>query len=337
MRMRLLALILSLLCLWGMPAIAEEGDFAEFIAYAQAYPIGSTIALVGDEPVLTYYAEGYDGTSVFPYNSCTKSVMSCLMGMLWDQGLLDLETPIAEYFPQLVDDPDKSQITVAQVLSFTSGLEWLELTAWNGGFGGMLEADSWVDFVLEQPMVTEPGVTFNYHTGGSHLLSAIFTQIAGVPAEAYAREHLFEPLGMTDVHWFSDPEGITSGGFGIQMTTGDALRFGSLYLHGGKVGEEQIISQAWIDLSTATHSEGMTAFGKYGYQWWTRTFYTEPPVDSYFAMGYAGQYIVVIPALDAVIVVNADYPGYRSDAPLNVLGRYVVPVIAEMQQGEAAQ
>lgn len=328
MRRILCILVLILLCS-GWAFAEEASPYAAYLAAAEREPVLATKIIQHGETVLNYYRPGTKETRVLPFNSCTKSMTSCLLGMLWDQALLDLEAPIGPNFPRIADDPVKSAITIRQLLNFTSGLEWLETTSWNGGFGGMLWRLNWVNFILDRPVTTTPGKYFNYNTGSSHLLSAIFSQIAGESMEAYAKKHLFGPLGMESVKWRHDLQGITSGGFGIEMTVDDAAKFGMLYLNRGQVDGKTLVSEAWIDLSTSKQSTGSSAFGQYGYHWWLRKFPLDPPVETFFAMGYAGQYIMVIPSLDAVIVMACEYGGDESNKPLQLIQRHLLPALQE--------
>ncbi|HWQ41229.1 MAG TPA: serine hydrolase [Desulfosporosinus sp.] len=252
-----------------------------------------------------YYKQGYDERSVFPLNSCTKSFTSALIGMAIDQGLLDgVDTKLSEFFPQLADSDSasKKEITIAHLLEHTSGIYWPE----SGGpmFRNFVQSENWVDFVLSQPMATKPGTAFNYSTGGSHLLSAIIQQAAGQTSYDFALEHLLQPLGMDSVQWRTDPQGITDGGNGISMNARDAAKFGQLYLDGGRWNDRQILPEAWVAESTKPQSAAQPIPG-YGYQWWLRTFGN---LKTYFAVGHAGQYIVVVPDLELVAVSTGYFP-----------------------------
>jgi CubicO group peptidase (beta-lactamase class C family) len=156
-----------------------------------------------------------------------------------------------------------------------------------------------VNYSLNLPMIAEPGETWLYNTGASHLLAAIVAQASGNTTLDFAEEHLFGPLGISDVRWYRDLAGWYKGGFDLKIRTRDMAKFGWLFLNNGTWDGEQIISQEWVNTSTATH----TQFGEnhgYGYQWWTI-----PSFNIYYAAGLYGQYIFVIPDYDIVVAFNS--------------------------------
>lgn len=268
-----------------------------------------------------YYKEGYDERSVFRLNSCTKSVTSALIGIAIDKRLLDgVDTKLSEFFPQLADSDSayKKEITIAHLLEHTSGIRWPE----SGGpmFRKFVQSENWVDFVLSQPMAAKPGSKFSYSTGGSHLLSAIIQQSAGQTTYDFAMEHLFKPLVMESVQWRTDPQGITDGGNGISMNARDAAKFGQLYLNGGKWKGRQIVPEKWVAESTKPQSEAQPIPG-YGYQWWLRKFGN---LNTYFAVGHGGQYIVVVPDLELVAVSTGRFPSGKYPF-LDYFRDYVLP------------
>ncbi|KUO67255.1 MAG: hypothetical protein APF84_16145 [Gracilibacter sp. BRH_c7a] len=268
-----------------------------------------------------YYKQGYDERSVFRLNSCTKSFTSALIGIAMDKGLIDgVDIKLSEFFPQLADSDSayKKEITIAHLLEHTSGISWPE----SGGpmFRNFVGSENWVDFVLSQPMAAKPGSTFNYSTGGSHLLSAIIQKAAGQTSYDFALEHLLQPLGMDSVQWRADPQGITDGGNGISMNARDAAKFGQLYLDGGRWKGQQIVPETWVVESTKPQSAAQPIPG-YGYQWWLRTF---GDLSTYFAVGHGGQYIVVVPELELVAVSTGSFPS-GSYPFLNYFRDYVLP------------
>jgi len=266
-----------------------------------------SIVIVKDGRLIDeYYKQGYDRDSVFRFNSCTKSVNTALLGIALDKGILkSVDTKLTEFFPQLAGT-EKSGITLAHLLTHTTGIAWPE----SGGpmFRDFVSSENWVDFVLAQPMAAKPGARFNYSTGGSHLLSAVLQQASGQTMETFAREHLAKPLGMDSVQWNVDPQGITDGGNGISMTARDAARFGQLYLNGGAWNGQRILSEEWVEKSTTPQSAAQPNSAGYGYQWWLRKF---SGMSGYYAVGHAGQYIVVVPELSLVAVSTGRFPSGR--------------------------
>jgi CubicO group peptidase (beta-lactamase class C family) len=279
--------------------------------------------LVRDGVVIDeYYKEGYDENEVFGFASCTKSVSGALIGLAIAEGAIEsVDTTLPVFFPELAGT-DKENITVEHMLGHVSGIHWRE---WAGGdyFRQLTRSDNWVEFVFSQPMEHEPGTVFNYTTGGSHILGAIIKEATGEDAYEFAVERLFKPLGMRSVTWRHDPQGITDGGNGIAMTARDAAKFGQLYLNGGKWGEKQVIPAEWVEESTSYQFAGKPGTGEYGYSWWLRTYGGLP---AYYAMGHGGQYIIVMPGLELVCVMNSRLND--TYVPQYMFEGYVIPAVS---------
>jgi CubicO group peptidase (beta-lactamase class C family) len=179
----------------------------------------------------------------------------------------------------------------------------------------------WVQAVLDWPVAYEPGTRFTYNSGGSHLLSAIFQQATGQTAEAFAAENLFAPLGITDWYWRTDPQGINTGGWGLYLTPREMAKFGYLFLNGGVWDGQQIVPAAWAGTATTQHirAGGQWLSDGYGYQWW---------VDAkgyYMALGYGGQYIVVVPERNMVMITTSALPLNSYFVPEDLLNHYILP------------
>jgi CubicO group peptidase (beta-lactamase class C family) len=153
--------------------------------------------------------------------------------------------------------------------------------------------------VLDRPMVSEPGREFNYCSGCTHVLSAILQATAGETTLDFAQTHLFEPLGISDVIWQVDAQGIANGGWGMQMRPRDMAKLGHLFLNGGEWEGDRVIPAGWVEDSTAARVGTGTGLG-YGYLWWSY-----PPLEAYVARGLGGQQILVMPERDVVMVFTA--------------------------------
>jgi CubicO group peptidase (beta-lactamase class C family) len=167
-------------------------------------------------------------------------------------------------------------------------------------------------------MAEPPGTQFEYCNGGSFLLSAIIQETTGMSAETYAMKNLFKPLGISDIDWPSNPEGISIGWGNLSMLPLDMAKIGLLYLKGGVWDGVQIVPQEWVSASTKKHIDATLQDG-YGYQWW---------VDSpelYMALGYAGQFIFVAPELDLVVVFTSDLSEDEFYTPQRLLDTFILP------------
>lgn len=256
---------------------------------------------------------------IFKINSCTKSIVSALIGIAIDNKLIEgVHQPISDFFPELkTDDVDKRKkdITIYHLLTMTSGISWPEFGNWEF-ITRLVNSNNWVEFILNRPMKHNPDEIFNYSSGGSHLLSAIISKATGMNAHAYAQKHIFEPLEIKNLTWMFDPQGNSNGGFGIEMSAYDMAKIGSLYLNKGKTEKDSLIPEYWINESTEPKISVSRALGYYGYQWWIKDF-------AYFAMGNGGQFIFVVPSMNMVAVFVSD--NYEdSFRPIYYMKKYVL-------------
>jgi CubicO group peptidase (beta-lactamase class C family) len=173
--------------------------------------------------------------------------------------------------------------------------------------------------MLDLPMYEQPGRQFRYCSGCSHLLSAIVQQRSGMNTRDFAQQALFDPLGISNVNWEDDRQGIPIGGWGLWLTPRDMAKFGYLYLHDGVWDGRQVVPMAWVKAAVQGHTETGTGIG-YGYQWWT-----DPARDAYIALGRDGQMIYVVPPLQLIVVTTAATEGH--DAIFELIRQYIVPAV----------
>jgi len=273
--------------------------------------------------VLDAYVHPYGPEQQHAIHSCTKSIVSALVGIAIEEGHIEgVEQPLLGFFPGRTiahRGARKESIALEHVLTMSSGLLCRDsyLYRWRG-LNEMQQSNDWVQYVLDLPMAEEPGTHFEYCNGGSFLLSAIVQEATGQTALEYAQEHLFGPLGISDVTWPSNPQGISIGWGEIRMRPHDMLKIGYLYLNEGLWEGEQIVPAAWVAASTRKHIDGTLQDG-YGYQWWI----AEP--DVYMALGYSGQYILVAPELEMVVVFTSQLAEQDFYLPQQLFERYIRP------------
>lgn len=267
--------------------------------------------------IFEYYRDQHAKDEPAKINSCTKSILSALFCIGLDQGILpDVTTPAARIFPRLAESGDsrKQEITLEHLLTMTAGFQWTEFGG-HKSFPRMTRSAHWVDFVLDQPMSDRPGTRFEYNSGVSQMLSAILCEAASMTTARFAELHLFDPLGIENYAWEIDPQGVHTGGYGLRLTAGDLLKFGQLYLHQGRWGQRQLIPADLVAQSTRPYiAVEPPRSGMYGWHWWTGTFPPPsggqapggPSIDYYYARGFGGQFVYVIPGLDTVIVLTED-------------------------------
>jgi CubicO group peptidase (beta-lactamase class C family) len=258
-------------------------------------------------------AEGYNSTSdvnkLHEQFSVTKSIVSALAGKaIAENKLKGTDTLVAEYLPQFRDDERKAKITLEQLLTMTSGLEWNNQQ--EASSIEMMGSPDWIQYMANKPVVTEPGTAFNYSNGVAHLLSAALQKATGQLTSDYAAKTLFAPLGITDTTWKQDPNGITIGGWGLSMTTRDLAKLGLLYLKEGTWEGHEVLPKQWIHSSISKKVAQKYADktqGGYGYFWWIKQVGTEAPLNKemFYAAGSGGQRIFVVPDDGLVIAVNS--------------------------------
>ncbi|WP_019910170.1 serine hydrolase domain-containing protein [Paenibacillus sp. HW567] len=284
--------------------------------------------------VFEYYRDDRTLKEIARINSCTKSVLSALICIAMDQGLLPQPAaPAAQFFPQLQAGKDvrRQEITLQHLLTMSAGFKWNEFGGLNS-FPKMTKSPNWVEYVLEQPLADAPGTRMEYNSGVSQLLSAILVQASGMTTAEYAGRYLFGPLGIEAYEWEQDPQGIHTGGFGLRLRPADLLKFGQLYLQQGVWEGNPVISREQVARSTeAALPVDAPHQGGYGWHWWTDAY---PLASSdgaamqyYYARGYGGQFVYVLPELAAVVVLTQDKQG-KSSAPAEVFRELIAPALA---------
>jgi CubicO group peptidase (beta-lactamase class C family) len=210
--------------------------------------------------------------------------------------------PISAFFPDLLGnnaDAGKSTITIEDLLTMRSGLE----TTSNRNYGAWVVSQNWVRHVLNRPLLNPPGSTMEYSTGSTHLLSAILTKATGKSTWQFAQETIAKPLGFQLAQWPRDPQGIYFGGNDMLMTPRQMLAFGELYLDNGRGNGQQVIPEGWVADSQVPRTRSRRVSDRfYGYGWWVRELAGHP---SYYAWGYGGQFIFIVPDLDLVVVTTS--------------------------------
>ena len=286
--------------------------------------------------VFEEYRNGYGPERKHHLQSATKSVSSMLIGIALHEGFLeDVDQKLVDLFPDrdIANlDPRKQRLTLEHLLTMSDGLEWHELdyayTDQRNTLGQMWASRDAVQHVLDQPMAREPGESWAYNSGTSILLGGILEQVTGRDVLAFAREYLFEPLGIQDVKWDRAPGNHYHTDGGLYLTPRDMARFGYLALHGGTWDGKEIVSPEWVTRSTETHYQASGGRG-YGYQWWTLD------GGAFAAHGHYEQIIYVVPAADLVVVLTGDIPDDVLPPSDGLLYRYILAACTDLPPGAA--
>jgi CubicO group peptidase (beta-lactamase class C family) len=290
----------------------------------------SLIVIQHGRTVLERYYRGMTADRAVNVKSISKTLLSPLVGIAIRDGYLrGADQPVAEILtpplaPPLADG--KRQITLAHLLTMTAGLEGTSFDQ----YGPWVASRNWVRNALERPLVCPPGSCWEYSTGNTHLLSAALTRATGRSTLAYARAVLFDPLGITLPPWDRDPQGIYLGGNNMRLRPRDLATIGQLYLDGGRADGRQIVPEEWIRASWQPQVTSPWNGYDYGYLWWSRELAGE---RVHFAWGYGGQFLFVLPRLDATVVATSDLNGLRESGQNRevhrFMGRYVIPVLRQ--------
>lgn len=291
------------------------------------YPkMRSFLLLHAGKLIYERYYGGYSISSLQDLRSATKSFISVLCGIAKSRGELPhLHTSVMDilkpYIPMKAD-PLLREITLQHLLTMTSGF------AWQTGkkLGEPLihrfhRNQKWTRFALSLPVLEQNMGSFQYRSIDSHLLSVALTESTGLDAYTYARQHLFEPLGIHHTAWTPSPEGHSMGHIGLSLTARDMAKFGLCCLNGGMWQGSSLIPEAWLKQALTPQVQGYPAFGDYGFQWWTGIHSGTPYA---LAHGHGGQQIYLFPKLDIVAVFTADSKVSRWKNPRVLLERYIL-------------
>jgi CubicO group peptidase (beta-lactamase class C family) len=299
--------------LHALDAAVRSGEFKK---------IGSVLVARHGKLVYEGYFDG-DAATLRDTRSATKSITDVLVGIAIDEHKLSgVDAKILALLPERArkmqnPDPRKFGITVEDFLTMSSPLECDD---WNDASRGheerMYVVEDWAQFILDLPIrgrmhlgeqVEAPpyGRYFSYCTGGVFTLCVVLEKATGARTDRYAREKLFQPLGITNLQWVYSPMNVPQTGGGLRMTSRDLLKIAQLYLDRGEWQGKRIVSASWVHNSTQPHARP-DEWVEYGYLWWLKTFKSgEKSYPAFFMSGNGGNKVVVIPALDMTVVITS--------------------------------
>lgn len=291
----------------GLSQTAVDGAYDRFFAEDDFYS-GIALLIVRHGKLV---AEGYardldDRTRIHHVASITKSVTSLVFGVLHDRGTFSkLDERLMEILPpsSFTGDPRTDAITLEHLLTMSSGLDIS-----NDIFGMklLMRRPKHQDrVILSRPLYADPGTEFYYRDADPQLLSYAIQARTGRTLASLTEELLFEPLGIDDTYWQENVDGVTLGAHGLWIRARDLAKIGQLVLNKGRWEGVRIVSEDWIRTSTRTHvmpgpDDPVTSGFGYGYYWWV-----VPELNGPVAWGHGGQYIVVLPDADMVVVLTA--------------------------------
>lgn len=266
--------------------------------------------------------------------STSKSFTATAVGFAVQENLLSVEDRVIDYFPESVPDsisPNLAALRVEHLLTMSVGHEPEYTTQ-------VVTSDDWVKTFLSQPIAHIPGSKFMYNTAATYMLAALVERVSGEGLVEFLTSRLFDPLGITGVDWEVDPKGIATGGYGLRVKTEDMAKLGQLFLQKGNWQGKQLISPQWIEAASSaqimqnpTASQEQVAASDwlqgYGYQMWRSRY------DSYRADGAFGQYILVLPKMDAVIAITSETSSMQG--LIDLVWEHILPAFnGEVSEGD---
>jgi CubicO group peptidase (beta-lactamase class C family) len=279
-----------------VPAHVDQArlEAAVGAAFAPGSGVRSLVVVHGGAIVYERYDAESGPDTIMSSFSVAKSFTATLIGLLVEDGLLDLDEPVAR--PEWPAGDPRHGITLRQLLQMSSGLQWDEAVSLMTMGPSMLSSPSAAAVMAQQPLERDPGSAFEYSTGTTALVAGIAAEALGGCAalDAYLRERLLDPIGITTAQIMTDAGGCFVGGFGLDMTSRDFARFGLLNLRGGRWDGQQVVPARWIDAERTPSPTNP----QYGLHWWLGS------PNRFLAVGLGGQQVAIIPAADLVIVVN---------------------------------
>jgi len=283
----------------------------------------------------------FDATTKHDMRSVSKSVTSLLVGIAIDRELIkSADESVVKFFPDYatVKTAGWEQITLRHLLTMSSGIRWDENRAWKDPENDEPYLSSEADpfrYILSKPLAAPPDSAWNYNGGGTDLLGNVVERVSGKPLEAFAREALFAPLGISDWEWMKYSNERVAPAVGLRLRPRDAAKIGQLMLNKGMWGGKQIVSAKWIEQSVTPRFQAIGYFGGlfyYGHQWWMgRTLAGDKDVKWIAAQGLGGQRIFIIPELDLVIATTSGLYGSprQGNAALDILANFIIPSVKD--------
>jgi CubicO group peptidase (beta-lactamase class C family) len=272
----------------------------------------------------------YDVNRKHILHSVTKSFTSSLIGIAIEEGYIgSITDTVISYFPdRTIQNMNayKEAMTIEHLLTMTSGYDWDEwlypYTDPRNDLIEMIVSGECTQFMLDHPVVDDPGTVWLYNTGVSYLLAALIYETSGLTPLEFAFQYVFGTLGISDVYWTESPEGINYGGSELHLTPRDLAKFGFLNLQGGFWESQQVVPVDWVSESTEI-AVYLGPILSYGYQWWVNS-----QLQSYEAHGLYAQRLVVIPDYNLIVVFTAEIEG---ESPYNsLILEYIIPACGEI-------
>lgn len=282
---------------------APSASLGELVKPLEALgPVNSILISQYGELVAEEYFGSMHAERAINIKSASKSILSILTGIAIDKGYLEggVGQKIGGFFPEYFSDhPDsvKAAITIGDLLTMRSGLA----STSRSNYGRWVTSNNWIRYALDRPLTGKPGVDRIYSTGNTHLLAVALARATEMNTLEFANRYLFGPMNIRISGWDKDPQGYFLGGNNMAMRPRDMIKIGQLMMNMGIYNGEQLVPGDWIVRSVEPVTGRRAGVNNYGYLWFRRM---AGDYHMVYAFGNGGQYIMILPELEAVIAVT---------------------------------
>jgi CubicO group peptidase (beta-lactamase class C family) len=327
---------------WEVSTLAAQNIDAEpihnLIRSIQKDPrnIHSLLIFRNNTLVFESYFCGWFRDRLHASRSASKSFISTLVGIAIDQGhISNVNQKLFDYFPEYADlnNAQKSTIEIKHLLTMTAGFQWDETSFPSDNpkndETAFEKSSDRLGYILGKAVVNKPGDRFEYNSGYPVLEAAIVEKSTGEGADVFAQKNFFTPLNITNYYWRKNADGLITAVGPILLRPRDMAKLGQLFLDSGKWKGKQVVSAGWATDATATFIGNEGSATGYGYHWWTANYTINGSVIRIFrAQGSGGQYIFVVPSLNAVVVfTGGNYPPLNQGHPFSMMTRVILPAM----------
>jgi len=322
---------------WEISTPEEQGLDGQVLSHAFAKAdqldfVNSIVIVRNGYLLAEVYYNGWEADEAHNFKGASTSVMSALFGIALRENFLDsLDQKMLDFFPEYNTpklDRRKHDITIQHLLMMKAGFD-----KERNNYLQIYNSDNWIKSTIELPLLSNPEEKFRYNTFQAHLVSGIITKASGMNTLDFANKYLMSPLKISIKCWERDPQGIYFGGNHIFLTPRAMAKIGLLFLNNGELEDKQIIPTEWIEQSRKNYSEfenciwGELHDYNYGYLWWIGKI---KDYEVFLEIGYAGQNVIIIPALNMVVVTTAHYDvdwdraDWQEREVLNIVANYIL-------------
>jgi len=291
--------------------------------------IHSLLIMKDNKLVLEEYFYNYSPNRLHRVHSVTKSFTSALLGIAIDRNFIaDADEPVWKYFSDRNSTKwvnDRYDIQIAHLLSMSAGLDWKGLTLGESNDDiDMYKTDDYFGYLLNKDLKYKPGTNFCYNNGLSLMLGHAIEKSSGLPVDSFATEYLFNQLEINDYSWDVDDNRIVRTDGGLKLRPRDMLKFGQLYINGGKLHNSQVISENWIRKSIEPKISSTDQ--EYAFHWWVKNYSVNNTLfRTIYALGHGEQAIILVPEQKLIFVMTAGNYLQTEHRPFEILKDYILP------------